>query len=212
FRAGERNENDSPGPSGIETPDPPAEFDDQFPGAPESPPVETVDAFTGHSAHRILEVSMSFRILGLPREPFQHLLDAGPETLRQLGVVVEVVDEPHSAPCRITLEDAEVGEEVLLLSHRHLDSASPYAAAGPIYVRRKARERFDRVGVVPDQQRRRLLSVRGYDAHDMMMESEVVPGAELESLIARFFATPTIAYLHVHNARPGCYACRVERA
>src|SRR6185369_17586764 len=30
FRAGERNENDSPGPSGIETPDPPAEFDDQF--------------------------------------------------------------------------------------------------------------------------------------------------------------------------------------
>lgn len=154
---------------------------------------------------------MSFRILGLPLEPFRELLHADPETLRQRGVVVQIVDEPHSAPCRITLEDAEIGEEVLLLSYQHLQSASPYAATGPIYVRRKAVERFDGVGTVPDQQRRRLLSVRAYDTYDMMVESEVVAGTDLVPLITGYFENPAISYLHVHNARAGCYACRVER-
>jgi hypothetical protein len=64
---------------------------------------------------------------------------------------------------------------------------------------------------VPDQQRRRLLSVRAYDAAHSMLDAEVAPGTELESLIERFFASPSVAYLHVHNARRGCYACRVDR-
>jgi hypothetical protein len=34
----------------------------------------------------------------------------------------------------------------------------------------------------------------------------------LEEVIARFFADPQVAYLHLHNARPGCYNCRVDRA
>lgn len=155
---------------------------------------------------------MSFRILGLSPEPFRELLDADPETLRARGVVRQVVEEPDSTPCRITLEDAPVGEEVLLLSYPHLETASPYAAAGPIFIRRGARRRFDGVGVVPEQQRRRLLSVRAYDARDMMVESDVVPGGELERLIERFFANPQVAYLQAHYARAGCYACRIERA
>ena len=154
---------------------------------------------------------MSFRIVGLPLEPFRHLLDADPDTLRKQGVILQIVDEPHSAPCRVTLEDAEVGEEVLLLSYRHMDAVTPYAASGPIFVRRKARRQFEGVGVIPDQQRRRLLSVRAYDAQDMLVESEVVAGADLEPLIERFFSNPSTAYLHVHNARPGCFACRVEQ-
>jgi hypothetical protein len=40
----------------------------------------------------------------------------------------------------------------------------------------------------------------------------VSPGSELEALIERFLAEPRVAYLHVHNARRGCYACRVDRA
>ena len=155
---------------------------------------------------------MSFRILGLAPEPFRDLLDADPETLRERGVEVLVADEPHSMPCRITLEDARVGEEVLLLSYPHLESRSPYAASGPIFVRRGAHRRFDAVGVVPDQQRRRLLSVRAYDVRDNMVVCDVVEGRDLEPLIQRFFADATVAYLHVHNARPGCYACRIERA
>jgi hypothetical protein len=31
-------------------------------------------------------------------------------------------------------------------------------------------------------------------------------------MFERFLANPQTSYLHVHNARRGCYAARVERA
>ena len=30
--------------------------------------------------------------------------------------------------------------------------------------------------------------------------------------VDRFFGDPRVRYLHLHNARPGCYNCRVDRA
>ena len=64
---------------------------------------------------------------------------------------------------------------------------------------------------MPEQQRVRLLSVRAYDAKGMMVDAEVAPGGELEAVIERFFRRPEVAYLHAHNARRGCYSCRVDR-
>ena len=65
--------------------------------------------------------------------------------------------------------------------------------------------------VVPPQQRDRLLSVRGYDDDGWMHDADVVEGTQLEAVIERFFKDPRLAYLHVHNARRGCYACRIDR-
>jgi hypothetical protein len=45
----------------------------------------------------------------------------------------------------------------------------------------------------------------------MMVEADVVEGRLARALIARMFANPEIAYLHVHNAKPGCFNCRVDR-
>ena len=154
---------------------------------------------------------MDYRITGLPADQFAELQRATDDELRRRGVERHIVDEPNSAPCRISLQDAEVGEEVLLFTFRHQAAASPYAASGPIFIRRSATQAFDAINVIPDQQRRRLLSVRAYDARDHIVEAEVAPGTELEALIGRFFGYPKVAYLHVHNARRGCYACRVDR-
>jgi hypothetical protein len=154
---------------------------------------------------------MDYRISGLPAGQFAELQRATDDELRRRGVERRIVDEPNSAPCRISLQDATVGEDVLLLNFRHLPVASPYAASGPIFIRRSATQTFAAINVVPDQQRRRLLSVRAYDARDYLVNAEVAPGTELETLIGRFFADPQVAYLHAHNARPGCYACRVDR-
>jgi transcriptional regulator len=46
----------------------------------------------------------------------------------------------------------------------------------------------------------------------MIVDAEVVDGGEIEAQIERFFARHDVAYLHVHYARRGCYACRVDRA
>jgi hypothetical protein len=150
---------------------------------------------------------MSFRISGLSIECFAPFFHLEPAELARRGIVEMTVDEPHAFPCRVTLEDAHVGEKVLLLNHAHLEGASPYASSGPS----GAAVAASVVDQVPDQQLRRLLSVRAYDERDWIVDADVTPGVELTALIERFFAVPEVRYLHVHNARRGCYACRVDR-
>jgi hypothetical protein len=154
---------------------------------------------------------MDFRISGLPLAPFLPLLELDAGALGAQGVVELTVEEPHAWPCRVSLEDALPGERVLLFNYRHQPADSPYAASGPIVVRRAVAAARSIRNTVPDQQRRRLLSVRAYDARGWMVDAEVAPGTELEALIERFFGVPDVTYLHVHNARRGCYACRVDR-
>jgi len=155
---------------------------------------------------------MNYRVLGLSPEPFEPLFRLSDEELAERGAVRRVADEPHAYPCRVSLADAEPGEELLLLPYRHQTSPSPYQASGPIYVRRAACASFDAVNRVPSMQERRLSSVRGYDAAGFMRECDVVAGIDLDATIRRFFANPEVDTIHVHNARPGCFAFRVERA
>jgi hypothetical protein len=44
------------------------------------------------------------------------------------------------------------------------------------------------------------------------VDADVVDGAEAEPLIERYLARGDVAYLHIHYARRGCFACRVDRA
>jgi hypothetical protein len=155
---------------------------------------------------------MGFRISGLPFERVAHVMRMDAAARAAAGVVELEVDEEHAYPCRVTLEDARPGEHVILFSYAHQPAASPYQASGPIFVRRVAERTRVEIDAVPDQQRRRLLSVRAYDARDWIVAAEVTPGTELEAVIARLFGDPQVAYLHLHNARPGCYAARVDRA
>lgn len=46
----------------------------------------------------------------------------------------------------------------------------------------------------------------------MMTDADVFEGTELVERIEAFFADPSVAYLHVHNAKRGCFAARVDRA
>ncbi|WP_374337845.1 DUF1203 domain-containing protein [Leeia sp.] len=155
---------------------------------------------------------MSFRIRGLLAAPFEHLLSLSDAALKAQGIQRLIIREPDSAPCRISLQDAMVDESVLLLNHAHHASSSPYAASGPIFIRESARETFDALNQVPRALRLRLLSVRAYTAHGDMLDADVCEGAQLETLISRFFQQADAQFLHVHHARRGCYACRIDRA
>lgn len=154
---------------------------------------------------------MNYVINGLPMQSFQPLFGLDEAALRERGIVRQVADAKPGFPCRITLQDAEPGETLLLLPWTHHDVATPYRSSGPIFVREAALATGEFRNTIPEQQRSRLLSVRAYDADGWMRAAEVAEGTQLETLIARFFADPQVAYLHVHNARRGCYACRVDR-
>ena len=153
---------------------------------------------------------MSFRISGLPAEPFAELFTLSDEALSERRAMRVVADREHGYPCRISLTDAEPGQSLILLNYEHQPANSPFRSNYAIYIR-EGEEQYDRVDDVPDQLRRRLLSVRGFDEQGMLRDADVTQGTALESVIDRLFNDDRIAYLHIHIARPGCYAARVDR-
>ena len=157
---------------------------------------------------------MTFRIEALAAAPFRPLFELDDAALAARGAERRVADAPGAYPCRVSLADAAVGEELILVTWNHHAVASPYAASGPVFVRRAAlgAEATCAPGEVPEQLQRRLLSVRGYDRDALMVAAEVVEGTELAALLSDLFAGPDVAYVHMHYARPGCYAARAVRA
>jgi len=154
---------------------------------------------------------MSFRITGLSPEPFQHLFTLSDAELAARGAVRRIVDRTPGFPCRISLTDPQLGQEVILTHFEHHPVASPFRASHAIYVRR-GQHTFDAVDRIPEQLRLRLLSVRAFDAAGMLIAADVTDGRELEPVIQNLLTEPGAAYLHVHFAKPGCYAARIERA
>lgn len=154
---------------------------------------------------------MPYRFIGLAPEPFAPLFDLDDDALTAAGMRRMIADAAPGYPCRVTLEDAPPGEEVLLLSFEHQPAPTPYRAAGPIFVRRQAAAAFDRVGAPPQSLQTRLLSVRAYGEDGMMIDADTADGGALAPLLDRLFMNGRTAYVHVHYARRGCYAARVER-
>ncbi|HEX5318809.1 MAG TPA: DUF1203 domain-containing protein [Stellaceae bacterium] len=155
---------------------------------------------------------MSYRITGLPAEQFAPLFDLSDEALAARGAVRRTADERRPGyPCRVSLTDAEPGDELILVNYEHHPVDSPYRMRFAVYVRR-GEKTYDAVDAIPEQLRIRTLAVRAFDANAMMAGWELVEGRELEAAIERLLANPAAAYLHIHYAAPGCYAARVDRA
>lgn len=155
---------------------------------------------------------MNYRLRGLEPAQFEKYFSLDKTALAERGMRWMRVDQAVGFPCRISLADAPVGEDVLLLPFAHQDCRSPYRASGPIFVRRGQRAAAEFVNELPPYLTLRPLSVRAYDAADEMIDADVIDGRQAETLIGRYLANDATAYLHVHFARRGCYACRVDRA
>lgn len=154
---------------------------------------------------------MQLRYLGLAPKPFASLFRLPMDELETRGIRRMTADDKPGYPCRVTLEDAEPGECVLLLPFEHHPANSPYRATGPIFVREAALSRYDGTEL-PQFFAGRLLSARAYSVDGMMLEADVSEASEIADLLARQFSAEETAYVHVHFARRGCFACRVERS
>lgn len=155
---------------------------------------------------------MNFRILGLPAEPFIPLFGLSDQELVTRGAVRQIADARDPGyPCRISLTDSHVGDELLLVNYEHHAVASPYRMRFAVFVR-PGEETYDKVNQVPTQLRLRKLAARAFDADAMMVGCELVDGKDLEATITRLFAKERASYLHLHFAAAGCYAARVQRA
>ena len=155
---------------------------------------------------------INFRCLALSQNDFSSYLNMSDEDLANYGIKWIDVDECPSYPCRVSLEDAKIGERVLALSYIHHDVSSPYKASGPIFVRDKAVQANLAINEVPSMLNHRQLSIRGYSSEAMMLEAEVLQGKDLKSILIKTFQNSSVEYIQIHNAMPGCFNCTVVRA
>ena len=154
----------------------------------------------------------SFRLAGIGHEQFEPLFQLSDAELDTIGARRVVASESFGFPCRVSLEDAAVGDELLLLAWEHQPARSPYRSSGPIFVRRGAERRVLDAGELTPYVTRRVMSFRAYDAGDMMVEALVSDGSRVEEEIRRLFRNQDVSYMHLHNAQRGCFLCRVDRA
>ena len=155
----------------------------------------------------------SFRVSGISAEVLNEFRQLSDDELQERNVFRYIADRKPGYPCRVSLVDAEIRESLLLLNFGHLKTSSPYRSVGPIFVRESAWETYVRVNETPEvlQAPGRLLSVRAYDRSDMLAGATVIGTVEIVQSIRDFFANRQVAYLQVHYAGPGCFACRVDR-
>lgn len=155
---------------------------------------------------------MSFRVTGLDPAPFRHLFGLPEVELAAQGVKRYMVDSKPGFPDRVEVRDLEVGETALLLNYTHQPADTPYRASHAIFVREGASLAADVVGEVPEVMRLRTISLRAFNEAGEMLDADLAVGGEIEPLILRFLADPSVAYLHAHYAKRGCYAARIERS
>jgi hypothetical protein len=154
---------------------------------------------------------MAYRIAGLSPAPFEGLFGLSDEELAARNAVRMTADKKPGFPCRVTLEDAEPGETLILVNHVSNDVPTPYRTAYAIYVREGAFDPAQYIDAVPPVFEGRTLSLRGFDADGMLREALLALPGEADAKIRELFAQPDIATIHAHNAAAGCFAARIER-
>ncbi len=156
---------------------------------------------------------MSFAITGLPIEEFRPLFGLADAALAARGIIRRTADRKPGFPCRITLEDAEPGETLLLLNYESHKTATPYRSAFAIYVRESAAAPATFIDELPPVMAKRPIALRIFGADGMLIGADLGrDGAETAAKIEAIFADKNAAYIHAHNAMHGCFAAAVSRA
>lgn len=154
---------------------------------------------------------MTYRIQGLRRSAFTHLFAMNAAGLAETGAMRVTADADRDFPCRVSLDDARKGENLILLNYVSHAVANPYRTAYAIYVRESAEEPEPYVDRLPPALEGRTLSLRGFDGRGILVDALLAAPGEAERGIVALFGDPDVAYIHAHNAAYGCFAARIDR-
>ncbi len=154
---------------------------------------------------------MAYRIKGLAPEPFANLFGMMDGELAARGAMRVTADSPNGYPCRVSLRDADQGEELVLLNHVSHDVEGPFRTAFAIYVRRDAEAPASFTDEAPPYLDRRTLSLRGFAADGLLKHGLLAMPGEADAKIRELLARPEVATVHAHAATYGCFLARIER-
>ncbi len=154
---------------------------------------------------------MSFIISGLAAEEFQPLFSLSDVSLKAQGIIRETASQKPGYPCRVTLEDAEPGETVLLLNYQSHKTDSPYRSSYAIYVRENAKTAKRYIDELPPVFEGRPIALRIFNSEGMLIGADMGKDEILTKKIEAALSNQQTAYIHAHNAMHGCFAAEITR-
>jgi hypothetical protein len=154
---------------------------------------------------------MTYSISGLSPAGFAPLFALDDEALAAAGAMRVTASSSRGFPCRVSLEDAQQGEQLILLHHTSHDVETPFRSAYAIYVREGAVQAGPFIDTTPPVFAGRSLALRGFDAEGMLTDARLAQPDLADEAIRSLFDDPGIAYIDIHNAAPGCFAARASR-
>lgn len=154
---------------------------------------------------------MTYAIAGLAPAAFTGLFRLTDAELAARNALRVLVTAHPGFPCRISLEDAAIGETVILLNHVSHDAPTPYRSAYAVYVRDIGKAGAYR-DTLPPVMQGRALGMRAFDQQGMLRTARLALPGQADAAIRELFDDPAIAYIHAHNAAHGCFVAQVDRA
>ena len=156
---------------------------------------------------------MAFQIHALTPDDFKPLFQLSDAELQSQRARRVTATSSPGFPCRVSLEDAAMGETLILAWCTHHDADTPYRASHAVYVREGAVQARPAPDEIPAVLTRRPISVRAFNAGGDMVHADLAEGEDqLRTVIEALLDDAHVAELHLHNAKPGCYAARATRA
>ena len=155
---------------------------------------------------------MSFQIQALSPAQFKPLFTMSDGELAKNLASRMTADVKPGYPCRVSLTDAEVGETVILVNFVHQPADSPFQSSHAIFIRENAEQAFPDIGEIPEIFTNRLISIRAFNDKHYIVDADVIEGSLLSNSIPAMLQDSRVAYLHLHNAKLGCFLAQVIRA
>ncbi len=153
----------------------------------------------------------NFKIKAIDADNVKHLFDFTDKELKKINAIRQRVTAKPGFPCRVSLEDPEIGEEVILFPYNSFDIISPYTSKSPVFIRKNAITAQPDINEIPLMFTHRTLSLRGFDSKGMMLDARTIQGKELKRNLHAIFSDQNISFIHIHNSGPGCFNCYVDR-
>ena len=153
---------------------------------------------------------MTYLIEGLSPDRFAPLFALDDAALAAINARRVTATADRGFPCRVSLDDARTGENLILIHHTSHDVETPYRSAYAIYVRHGVAATTWR-DETPPVFAGRPLGLRAFAADGMLRTARLAGPDEADSAIRDLFADDGISYIDAHNAAHGCFVARIER-
>ncbi len=154
---------------------------------------------------------MTYMIRGLDPADFKPLFAMADGELAERRAVRVTADSDHGFPCRVSLEDATSGEELVLAHHTSHDVDTPFRHSFAIYVRKGADRPAEFVDRCPPVFDGRPIALRCFSDEGMLIAARLALPGSADETIRDAFSDPDVAYIDAHNAAHGCFAARITR-